>query len=71
MLGHTQQPVVAWHIAPVSTVTRGSHSRLSSCTTDAQEMRVTGAEPWISTRKAQDIVGTSGVLSATCPLLVM
>ena len=66
MLGHTQEPVVLWHIAPVSTVTRGSHSRLSSCTTDAQEMRVTGAEPWISTLKADDIVGTSGVLSATC-----
>ena len=33
---------------------------------DAQGMRVTGAEPWISTLKADDIVGTSGVLSAPC-----
>ena len=48
-------PVVAWHIAPVSAVTSRSHSRFSSCTTDAQEMRVTGAEPWISTLKADDI----------------
>ena len=32
----------------------------------AQGMRVTGAEPWISTLKAQDLVGTSGVLCATC-----
>jgi hypothetical protein len=66
MLWHTQEPVVAWHIAPVSTVTRGSHSRFSSCTTDAQEMCETGAETWISTLKADDIVGTSGVLYSTC-----
>ena len=37
-----------------------------SAETMAQGMRVTGAEPWISTLEAQDLVGTSGVLCATC-----